>query len=487
MAEERAYAVGEWVAGRFELLERLGVGGMGTVWRARDLMLEREVALKEMRALGSADPGHADRIRERVLREARALARVNHVRAVTVHEVLDHQPFPWLVMELVTGRPLHEVLADGPLPPVQAARIGLDVLGALRAAHAAGILHRDVKPGNVIIRPDGAAVLTDFGIAVVDGSQTLTAPGDIIGSPEYMAPERIRGQAGGPASDLWSLGMLLYVCVEGENPTRRDSVWQTMVAVCDQPLPVPAHGGPLAPVIEALLVKEAGLRPDAATLERRLSAVAEGEAVAGSEAVTEVLRRLDAPTLAGRVLPHEAAPDAGTAPAPLAAPTRRGRSRLPLVLAAAVATVAAVTLPWLGGGTHRSPDSAAPSAEEGTASAEPGSWIAQLAEIPHTTDPAERDRQLAELQRRIPGATLVDSDNWESLPSGYWIVRAPGTFTDGYEALAYCAGHGDHQCSGRYLSQDAADREYQCEPVPEPDPATCQRPGGGHVTTSTVP
>ncbi|MFG2848913.1 protein kinase [Kitasatospora sp. NPDC048296] len=124
MTEERAYAVGESVAGRFELLERLGAGGTGTVWRARDLMLEREVALKEMRALGSADQGHADRTRERVLREARALARVNHARAVTVHEVLDHQPFPWLVMELVTGRLLHEVLADGSLPPEQVAPRG---------------------------------------------------------------------------------------------------------------------------------------------------------------------------------------------------------------------------------------------------------------------------------------------------------------------------------------------------------------------------
>ncbi|GGO89976.1 hypothetical protein GCM10012280_34430 [Wenjunlia tyrosinilytica] len=264
------------IDGRFELLGRLGSGGMGTVWRARDTMLDREVALKEVRppdpAMLAADPTAARTLRERVLREARALARLGHPNVVTIHHIVDAPdvPHPWIVMELVVGTSLHERLAQGPLWPNEAARIGRDVLSALRAAHEAGIHHRDVKPANVLLRANGSAVLTDFGIAGLRESTSLTATGELIGSPEYIAPERIRGDEGNPASDLWSLGMMLYVAVEGRHPLRRATSLATLAAVLDEPLPPPMRSGPLTPVLSATLVRDPAARPDAATLDRML-------------------------------------------------------------------------------------------------------------------------------------------------------------------------------------------------------------------------
>lgn len=212
------------IDGRFELLDRLGSGGMGTVWRARDIVLHREVALKEVRpadpAMQDADPARARMLSERVLREARALARLAHPQVVTIHHIVESadSPYPWIVMELVRGHSLHDRLGQGPLAVPEALTVGRGVLAALRAAHAEGIQHRDVKPANVLLRPDGSPVLTDFGIAALRESTSLTATGDLIGSPEYIAPERIRGEEGNPASDLWSLGMLLYVALEGDIP-----------------------------------------------------------------------------------------------------------------------------------------------------------------------------------------------------------------------------------------------------------------------------
>ena len=221
---------GRIVDGRFELLERLGSGGMGTVWRARDVGLHREVAIKEVRPADAAalenNPSLAAQLRERVLRESRALARLQHPNVVSIYQIIESpdSPFPWIVMELVRGTSLDARLQQGAIPAAETARIGRDVLAALRSAHAAGIMHRDVKPGNVLLRTDGSAVLTDFGIAALHDSTQLTATGDVIGSPEYIAPERLRGDETQTASDLWSLAMLLYVAVEGYHPMRSASV-----------------------------------------------------------------------------------------------------------------------------------------------------------------------------------------------------------------------------------------------------------------------
>ncbi|WP_344446576.1 protein kinase domain-containing protein [Kitasatospora nipponensis] len=278
------------IDGRFELLDRLGGGGMGLVWRARDTALQREVALKEVRppdpVMAAADPAAAWEMRERVLREARALARLQHPNVAIIHHIVDtaEHPHPWLVMELVHGGSLADLLARGPLSVPQAARIGRGVLGALRAVHAAGILHRDVKPENVLLRGDGTPVLTDFGIAAMHGSTSLTATGSLIGSPEYIAPERIRGREGDPSSDLWSLGMMLYVAVEGHHPLRRTSAIATLAAVLDEPLPPPVHAGRLLPVLAALLAKDPAARPDAAQLDQLLAAAETGATGAGSGA-----------------------------------------------------------------------------------------------------------------------------------------------------------------------------------------------------------
>lgn len=268
------------VDGRFELVARLGGGGMGVVWRARDLALHRDVAVKEVRppdpGLAEYDPEGARVLRERVLREARALARVHHPNVVTIHHIVDggENTYPWLVMELVTGGSLQDRLERGTLTPVEAARLGRDVLSALRAAHAVGIEHRDVKPANVLLRPDGRPVLTDFGIAAVREFTGLTATGAVIGSPDFMAPERVSGKEGGPAADLWSLAMLLYVAVEGHHPLRRANTLATLAAVLGEDVPAPRRAGPLTDVLTALLVRDPHSRPDAAQVDRMLTAAA---------------------------------------------------------------------------------------------------------------------------------------------------------------------------------------------------------------------
>ncbi|MFI5483899.1 serine/threonine-protein kinase [Streptomyces rubiginosohelvolus] len=273
---------GRVIDGRFTLVERLGSGGMGMVWRARDEALHRDVALKEVRppdpALAEYDPEGARTLRARVLREARALARVDHPNVVTVHHIVDpgEDGYPWIVMELVAGSSLHDRLATGPMEPADAAELGRGILSALRAAHAAGIQHRDVKPANVLLRPDGRPVLTDFGIAAIRESTSLTMTGALIGSPDYIAPERIRGTEGDPSSDLWSLGMMLYVAVEGRHPLRRATTLATLAAVLDEEIPPPVRAGALAPVLSALLTRDIPARPDAATLDRLLAEVARG-------------------------------------------------------------------------------------------------------------------------------------------------------------------------------------------------------------------
>ncbi|MGW5912418.1 protein kinase domain-containing protein, partial [Streptomyces bacillaris] len=271
---------GRVIDGRFILVERLGSGGMGMVWRARDEALHRDVALKEVRppdpALAEYDPEGARTLRARVLREARALARLDHPNVVTVHHIVDpgEDGYPWIVMELVAGSSLQDRLAEGPMDPAEAAELGRGILSALVAAHASGIQHRDVKPANVLLRPDGRPVLTDFGIAAIRESTSLTMTGALIGSPDYIAPERIRGTEGDPSSDLWSLGMMLYVVVEGHHPLRKATTLATLAAVLDEEVPPPVRAGALTPVLKALLTRDIPARPDAATLDRMLAEAA---------------------------------------------------------------------------------------------------------------------------------------------------------------------------------------------------------------------
>ncbi|MEV6205412.1 serine/threonine-protein kinase, partial [Streptomyces sp. NPDC051771] len=320
------------VDGRFRLVSRLGSGGMGTVWRARDIALDRDVALKEVRppdpAVEEANPGLTAQMRARAVREARALARLSHPHVVTVHHIVEPADgsAPWIVMELVEGSSVADRLAAGPMSVPEAIALGRQVLGALRAAHAAGIQHRDVKPANVLLRAEGGAVLTDFGIAVLDESTSrLTASGDLIGSAEFIAPERIRGEEGNPASDLWSLGMLLYVAAEGYHPLRRATSLATVVAVLDDPIPAPVRSGALAPVLARLLVRDPAQRPDGALLDRLL---AEAQAAAGGAVADAVPPGFGPPDPAAYPPPpaHPYAHPAYERPGPPAAP-RTGPAR----------------------------------------------------------------------------------------------------------------------------------------------------------------
>ncbi|MFJ5218350.1 serine/threonine-protein kinase [Streptomyces sp. NPDC088354] len=270
---------GSVVAGRYRLGDLIGSGGMGRVWEAQDVVLRRTVAIKEL-TLG-AHLAEEDRVllQTRMQQEARAAARINHPGVVTVHDVVEQDGRPWIVMELVDGRSLEEaVRKDGPLPPREAARVGAAVLDALRAAHAAGVLHRDVKPANVLLARDGRVLLSDFGIAVVEGDAAITRTGELVGSVDYLAPERARGGRPGPESDLWSLGATLYAAVEGRSPFRRTSPIGTLQAVVYEEPPEPRTAGPLRPVITGLLRKEPAARTPAGELATTLAVVAAGRA-----------------------------------------------------------------------------------------------------------------------------------------------------------------------------------------------------------------
>ncbi|MFF1833998.1 protein kinase [Streptomyces sp. NPDC058231] len=265
------------IAGRYRLLGPLGQGGMGVVWRARDELLGREVAVKEVRAPSGLPSSDIQRLYARLEREAWAAARVSHRNVVTVYDVATEDSRPWIVMELIRGLALSDVLdAEGPMAPRRAAHIGAEVLAALRSAHDAGVLHRDVKPGNVLIANDGRVVLTDFGIAMVEGTSALTMTGELIGSPEFLAPERALGRTPGPESDLWSLGVLLYAATEGNSPFRQNTPLNTLRAVVDEELPPPRRAGPLAPVVEGLLRKDPAERLSAEEAGRQLRIVAAG-------------------------------------------------------------------------------------------------------------------------------------------------------------------------------------------------------------------
>ncbi|HEX5191119.1 MAG TPA: serine/threonine-protein kinase, partial [Streptosporangiaceae bacterium] len=268
---------GRVIAGRYRLLSMLGSGGMGTVWRAEDELLGRMVAVKEVAPPTDATSDEGRTLRERTLHEARIAARLAHQNVVTVYDVAEDGGRPWIVMELVDARSLRDIVEHtGPLTPRQTAEIGCQLLSALRAAHALGIVHRDVKPGNVLIDDDGRAVLADFGIARTLDSPTVTRSGVIVGSPAYTAPERARGERGGPASDLWALGATLYAAVEGRPPYQRDGAWATLNAVVTEDPDPPGRAGPLWPVLRGLLAADPASRLGPETSERMLREVAGG-------------------------------------------------------------------------------------------------------------------------------------------------------------------------------------------------------------------
>ncbi|MFD6278128.1 protein kinase [Streptomyces sp. NPDC060209] len=347
MEQAQGTGAGIVLAGRYRLGDVLGRGGMGKVWRAHDEVLHRTVAVKELTAgLYAAEADRAV-LHARTQKEARAAARITHPGVVTVHDVIEYDNRPWIVMQYVDGPSLADSAKEsGEVEPREAARIGLHVLSALRAAHGAGVLHRDVKPANVLLARDGQVLLTDFGIAAIEGDATITRTGELVGSIDYLAPERVRGGDPGPASDLWSLGATLYTAVEGNSPFRRTSPISTMQAVVAEEPPPPARGGALAPVITALLRKDPADRPTAEETERMLLDAMEGRKPRAAQAHVPTQRLSEDDVRAFSMsdgstaqLPqpqpqpqHLPVPPPPVAPHTSAATTRRGRGRWRTVL-----------------------------------------------------------------------------------------------------------------------------------------------------------
>ncbi|MEU8525409.1 serine/threonine-protein kinase [Streptomyces sp. NPDC048629] len=488
------------VDGRFRLISRLGSGGMGTVWRARDIALDRDVALKEVRppdpAVEDANPGFAAQLRERAVREARALARLSNPHVVTIHHIVEPQDgsHPWIVMELVEGSSVYDRLAAGPMPVPEVLALGRQVLSALRAAHTAGIQHRDVKPANVLLRHEGGAVLTDFGIAAFDGATSrLTSTGDLIGSPEFIAPERVRGEEGNPASDLWSLGMLLYVAAEGHHPLRRATGLATVVAVLDDPIPAPVRSGALGPVLTRLLVRDPAQRPDGALLDRLL-ADAEAEAEGGAAAapapaaasapaasVPAPSAPIAAPAAPGPYAPTPApyphpaygppaAPGVGFGPPTLPTPApssprkRAAGAAVGLTLAAA-AVIGVVNLFPDGddgsGGSSGAKGGASPTGAVRT----PGQGSGSTGAVPSASTPAVRGSLLttanvraviAEFRRASGTTTIKDLTVYEEYALAN-IPTRPGAKT--YDAYEYRAGVARKTGPGGTISADDADEQ----------------------------
>ncbi|MEU1476791.1 serine/threonine-protein kinase [Streptomyces sp. NPDC005760] len=409
------------IAGRYRLEARIGRGGMGVVWRATDQLLGRQVAVKEIPLDETLSAEDARLQRERTLREAGAVARLRHPHIMVVHDVVEQDERPYIVMELIDGGSLADrISADGPVDAAEAARIGADLLSALRAAHAAGVLHRDIKPANVLVESGtGRVVLTDFGIAQVAGATTLTETGSFVGSPEYTAPERMSGVRTGPEADLWSLGALLCTALSGESPFRRDSLGGILHAVVIDEIRPPAQAAPLLPVVRGLLERDPERRLDAVEAERMLRAFAETGRTpprrAPERAYTPTERDLPLRRSAAlRVLPLRRSP----APEPSgsggsAAPARSRRGVLAAALLVAVlagaGVSAAVLLMDRGGSDGRT---ATGSSAPGT----PASGTTRTAEpTPTSTTPTATTPA-------TPVATLP------SAPSGYRVAEDPAGF-----------------------------------------------------------
>jgi serine/threonine protein kinase len=301
------------IGGRYRLDEAIGRGGMGTVWRGHDEVLGRPVAIKEVRFPPELGEQEQAELRQRTLREARATASLSHPNVVTTYDVVEEDGLPYIVMELLDARSLSDILReDGPLPPHRVAQIGLELLGALELSHRTGVVHRDVKPGNVLMTKDGRAILTDFGIATMAGDPALTSTGVMLGSPAYMSPERARGKKPGPEADLWSLGATLYSAAEGRPPYDGDNALGTLTSVISDPVEPPRVGGPLAEAILGLLEKEPA---DRMSIPRTRSLL---EQAAVDRSVTAPATTVAAAADLDRASRTEALPVAAAAAPPLA-------------------------------------------------------------------------------------------------------------------------------------------------------------------------
>ncbi|MDT0269227.1 serine/threonine-protein kinase [Streptomyces sp. DSM 44915] len=394
---------GELLADRYQLTSLLGQGGMGAVWRAYDQRLGRDVAVKELRLPEHVAAEERATWMARLDREARAAARLKHPGIVTVHDrITGADGRPWIVMELVAGGSLDDLLRQGPLPPERVADLGRQVAAALDAAHRAGITHRDIKPANILLE-DGRAVLTDFGIAGLEGDAALTATGVIMGTPAFMAPEQVRGLPATAASDLWSLGATLYTAVEGHPPFTGATSSAVLVAVAtDPPTPV-VRAGPLTPVLAGLLHKEPDQRLTMERLRTQLDQVP-GTASPGAEPPADPSRWPTAP----------ARPPA-TPPPPAATPAP-ARRRIPRWAAWAGAGVVAVVVSSL-----LAPDSGDASYQDNRAAAE------ALGHPPDFTIVSKERAGGDQARVRYSGGPVTgdpSTGQWNNMAS--WMEERPG-------------------------------------------------------------
>ena len=412
---------GRVIAGRYNLQHPIGRGAMGVVWRARDQLLDRDVAVKEVVISALIGADERRNAYQRTLREARTAARLSHRGVVAVYDVAEEDGRPWIVMELVPSQSLDQVLVvEGRLPAARAGRIGQQLLSALAAAHTAAVLHRDVKPSNVLIATnrtgegwDERAVLTDFGIAQFEGDPRLTQTGMVMGSPGFTAPERIRGSDATPASDLWSLGATIYAAVEGRGPyDQRGGAITTMSAIINEDAPIAPHAGHLAPVIAALLRREPSARPSAAMAARMFA---------------QALPRLAEVTEEPPVISHPPTVRSAYVPAP-AAP----KASVPVT----------------------SPESAAPTEKPAPAAAEPP------AAEPPTAEPPAAEPPTAETPAVEPPAVEEPvSEEPESPSAGEAAAAVPGASADSTE-----------EADSADEPEPEAEAEAEAEPAPEGEP-----------------
>ncbi|MFT4165539.1 MAG: protein kinase [Microlunatus sp.] len=450
---------GSVIADRYRVVRQLGAGGMGVVWEAHDERLNRSIAIKQLRTQHGVTDAETEVITQRAIREARISARLQHPYAVSVFDVVEHEGKPCIVMELVPSMPLSEVMRElGSLVPQEAARMGAQVASALAAAHALGIVHRDIKPGNILIGDDGAARICDFGISRAYGDATLTMTGMITGTPAYLAPEAARGEESTYASDVFSLGATLYAAVEGEPPFGNDgNAIAVLYRVAAGELRQPERAGALAPLLLAMLNPDPASRPTMAEAAAQLSALADGRASAvppGSAVSTAPTRVMPTPPAAESTPPPSAtvalpqqpglespAEPAAGAPSPVPpssvppssvppanaqradpAPTKRRRGLVAVLIVAVVAVVIAfaVLLPRLG------QPSAEPSSDTPATTASSETSTEPSTDAPSqtpTSTPTTSEISAAELTKAVTDyyALLPDDTDaaWERLTPAY--------------------------------------------------------------------
>jgi tRNA A-37 threonylcarbamoyl transferase component Bud32 len=403
---------GRLLAGRYRLSELIGEGGMGRVWQGTDELLDRPVAIKELIIPPHLPQGEIDVLRARMLREARSAAQLSHPSIITVFDVVEIDDRPWIVMELVRGPSLGDLVKqEGVQSPQRVAKIGLQVVAALAVAHERGIVHRDIKPGNVLIARGDRAVLTDFGIARLEGTTNLTRTGLLVGSPGYLAPEQAHGKKATPATDMWSLGVTLYQAVQGTTPFNRATPVATLTAIVTEDVPPPTAAGPLRPLIERLLDKDPEGRPSVHETARMLQAVADADrgrkkkrpaapAPAPATGLAMAPAALPAPErvtgsspLPTAHIPPGAGAGSGTAVRTTAGSDGGGRTRTAVLLVAAALAVAVAIATGFWLGSRGEGAGAEPTAGEGeAASASPGDGGGGAAEGPEASEepaPAE--------------------------------------------------------------------------------------------------